>query len=1051
MDKKKILSSLAAAGILTASVLGANVNASTNLESVGVYKNLVAGKTVVPYVLKDSETPVTVRDVKAEFGNLQLVNGNAVTSEDVVLGTGNTFKANNVEYTVLVYGDVNGDGKLSTADARLIQKVAMESKDTSFNAVQTEAADVDDNDGKISTKDARAIQQFVMKNQDTYINKLPAEEPVEESNYSLTVNDNGYINTENVANTVLNVSLDETQDEAQRLTVKITGKDNNGDKIEETETITIPAHTDFVKIPTTFDFTDYANGDIKIELLDGETVVATVTAEKNTVVPNATKVITDRVNTKKATLSLEACGDSDVTKVYYVVAGKDETISNKEDLVNEIAVSGNKISGKIVSNELDTDTAYKLFYVLENSYGSKSEIKSVMITSDSNDVKQADKVKEITVPNLEKSEVNFTWTGVNDDEVDNYIVTLYKDGNAVAEKTIANNAGADVTVEFVDNMKEAGTYKIAVYTEATELRESSEVTESEEVTIGKLAAVTGLEFRNEDDKVMLSWKNSNEEESFKEYKIELYTIDEDGNEVLSYTVDPALAADKNELDVTAHISNNTIYIAKVTVVANGDTLATISSDETVSGEFYKVGIPSIADADTTETTVTLQVSGINIPGKTTTYQVKIFNVNEGHSAEEPALTLDDTRDVEVKDGKIVIDDLDSNSPYAFKLVAIVDGEKVESDYTTAGDNGYVVRTLPELTDLTVVANEKDAEDAGKVYVVDADTIKIAGETIDLANYNNSAKLADSMKLLGALEAGDEVSIEGNNITLKLDGGASASVAVRDLSGLDLKDATIDIESNDFSKTIYISEAKEVILRGTDSIFNIDGVTAEKITLTDGVEVVGDTEYTISANSTVIINGASVTTEEETVINASGNSLTVTINEKSNDLVFENKKNDNLTIFFDGNDEYTSVQSGSIVIKSTGGTVTVRSDSNVSADLTIEVNSGIVDINQAALTGDKNVTVSVEEGKTSTIKAIAKTNAPVDFSDGVSVDVTDEELRDYEGVTDDNFDEVKDFLASFGLNGTGATITVAKGSNQVTITFAPEKDNTIENVEIGNLK
>ena len=102
----------------------------------------------------------------------------------------------------------------------------MESKDTSFNAVQTEAADVDDNDGKISTKDARAIQQFVMKNQDTYINKLPAEEPVEESNYSLTVNDNGYINTENVANTVLNVSLDETQDEAQRLTVKITGKDN---------------------------------------------------------------------------------------------------------------------------------------------------------------------------------------------------------------------------------------------------------------------------------------------------------------------------------------------------------------------------------------------------------------------------------------------------------------------------------------------------------------------------------------------------------------------------------------------------------------------------------------------------------------------------------------------------------------------------------------------------------------------------------------------------------------------------------------------------------
>ena len=1040
MDKKKILSSLAAAGILTASVLGANVNASTNLESVGVYKNLVAGKTVVPYVLKDDETPVTVRDVKAEFENLQLVNGIAVTDENASLKTGDTFKANNEEYTILVYGDVNKDGVLTTADASMIQRAYLGREN--LDALQTEVADVYDNDGNISTADANAIQKFVL-GANTYIDNLPAEEPVEEdSNYSLTVNDNGFVNTENVANTVLNVSLDETQDEAQRLTVKITGKDNNGAKIEETETVTIPAHTDFVKLPTTFDFTDYANGDIKIELLDGETVVATVTAEKNTVVPNATKVLTDRVNTKKATLSLEACGNSDIVKVHYLVKADDESEPAEDELENQISVSGNTVSEAVVSNELETETAYKVYYILENSYGSKSEMKSVMITSDSNDVKQADKVEEITVPNLEENEVNFTWTGVED--VANYIVTLYKDGNAVAEKTIANNAGADVTVEFTDEMTEAGTYKIAVYTEATDLISSSEVTESAEVTVEKLSAVTGLEFRNEDDKVMLSWENSNEEESFKEYRIELYTIDKDGNEVLSYTVHPALSADKNELDVTSHISNNTIYIAKVTVVANDDQLATINSDETVSSEFYKVGTPSIANADTTETTVTLQVSGINISGKTTTYQVKIYNVNEEYTPEEPALTLDDTRDVEVKDGKIVIDGLDSNSPYSFKLVAIVDGEEVESDYS------YVVCTLPELTDLTVVANEKDAEDAGKVYVVDADTIKIAGETIDLANYNNSAKLTDSIKLLDALKPGDKVSIEGNNITLKLDGGASASVAVRDLSGLNLKDATIDIESNDFSKTIYIDEAKEVILRGTDSIFNIAGVTAEKITLTDGVEVVGDKTYTIGANSTVIINGASVTTEEETVIEANGNSLKVTINEESNDLVFENKKNDNLTILFEGNDEFTSVQSGSIVIKSTGGTVTVRSDSNVSADLTIEVNSGIVDINQAALTGDKNVTVSVEEGERSEIRALSKTNAPTELN-AVSVDATDEYLIENNIATEDNLNEVKDFLASFGLNGTGAEITVAKGSNEVTITFEPEEDNTIENVEIGNLK
>ena len=1050
MDKKKILSSLAVAGILTASVLGANVNASTNIESVGVYKNLVAGKTVVPYVLKDSETPVTVRDVKAEFDNLQLVNGNAVTSEDATLATGNTFKANNVEYTVLVYGDVNGDGELSTRDASMIQQVVM--KNASFNALQEEVADVADNDGEISMKDASAVQQFVMKNNDTYITKLPEKEQEEiNSIYTLSVNDNGYINTENVANTVLNVALDETQDKAQNLTVKITGKDNNGDKLETTQAVTIPAHTDFVELAQEFDFTNFANGNVKIELLDGEEIVATTTVEKNTVIPMATKVITNRVNTKSATLSLEACGDSDIVKVHYLVVNSEDGKPVEDDLENEISVSGNKVSAQYVSNELDTETSYTVYYVLENSYGSKSEMLSALITSDSDDVKQATKVEEINVPDLAEDEIDFSWTGVNDSEVDNYIVTLYKDGKAITETRVANNEGADVTVEFEDIMsKEAGKYKIAVYTEATELRSSSEVTESAEVTVEKLKAVTNLEFRNEDNEVILSWENSNDEDSFKGYNIELYTIDEDGNENSAHT--ETLEADKNELNVTDYINNNTIYIAKVTVIKNDNQLATVSSDETVSSEFYKVATPSIAGADTTETTVTLEVSSISIPGKTTTYQVKIYNVNEGYTAEEPKLTYDDTRDVEVKDGKIVIDKLDSNSPYAFKLVAIVDGEEVESDYTTEGEYGYVVRTLPKLTDLTIVDNEKNAQNAGKVYVKDANTIIIAGETIELANYNNSAKLANSMKLLDALEAGDEVSIEENNITLKLDGGASASVAVRDLSSLDLKDATIDIESNDFSKTIYINDAKEVILRGTDSIFNVESVYADKITLTDGVEVVGDKPYTIEANSTVIINGASITTDEKTEIDAVATVLTVTINDKANDLVFENKKNTNLTINFEGNEEHTAVQSGSITIKSIGGMVTVKSpEANVSADLTIEVNSGIVDIQDEALTGDKNVTVSVEEGKTSEVYVLAKTNSPIDFSNGVSADVTDEALREEYGATDENIDEVKAFLASFGLNGTNATITVSKDSNKVTITFEPEEDNTIENVEIGNLK
>ena len=113
MDTKRILSALAAAGILTASVFGANVKATTGeeyLKPVGVYQKLVEGKTVVPYVLRDKNTPVTVKDIKSEFENLTLINGNAVTDESAVLGTGDIFTANGIEYTIVVYGDVTGDG-----------------------------------------------------------------------------------------------------------------------------------------------------------------------------------------------------------------------------------------------------------------------------------------------------------------------------------------------------------------------------------------------------------------------------------------------------------------------------------------------------------------------------------------------------------------------------------------------------------------------------------------------------------------------------------------------------------------------------------------------------------------------------------------------------------------------------------------------------------------------------------------------------------------------------------------------------------------------------
>ena len=1037
MDKKKILSSLALAGILTANVLGANVNASTAneyLKPVGVYKKLIEGKTVVSYVLNDKNTPVTVKDVKAEFENLQLVNGTAITDENATLKTGNTFKANGTEYTVLVYGDANKDGKISTADALKIQKSIVYNNEK-LDAIGEEVADIQ-NDGKISTLDALRLQKYIVGTEKNIINKLPEQEPEEiDSIYTVNVNDNGYVNSENESATKLKIKLESTLDEAKELKITVTDKENG--KIEDT--VTIEAHKDYIE--KEINLSSLKDGNLEIKLLDDKEVVAKVTAEKNTIIPNATNVITNRISTKSATLSLNACGESGITKIYYAVVESASEAPEKEELVKTINVNNNSIADVNISNELETNKAYKVYYILENAYGSKSEMKNVIVSKDSDDVTKAEKVKEIIAPDLTKTATaEFTWTGV---QGTNYIVTLYKDGKAVEVKTSTNGSGTDLTADFTTSMKEAGSYKIAVYAEGTEDVLASDVTESAEVKVQKLSVIEGLSFKNEDNKIMLTWKNSNNKDSFKEYKIKLYSINEKGEESETATI-ASPATDKNEVEVTSNIDDNTIYIAKVVVVAKDGQMATINSDELVSSQFYKVGTPTIDSAETSENTVTLSATGIDINGKDATYKVKVFDVNESQNPEEAKYVLNSTKNVELKDGKLLIDGLKSNKPYVFKLIASIDGEEVESDYSN------VVRTLPELKNLTVVSKAEDAKEAGKVFAESDSKLVVGGKTIELTNYDNSEKLANSMKIINALKTGDVVSIDNEKVTLKLDGGASATDESRDLSSVTgLEKVTLEIESNKFSKTIKTSQVKEVILKGTDSIFNVKDVVAEKVTLTDGVEVVGEREYTVKANAEVIINGAKMSTEVETVVTAGTNALTIKTNEKTNNLVFENKKDTNLTISFEGLDNNTSVQSGSIVIKSNGGQVTVTSDkTNVNAELTVEVNSGDVDITEPALNGDKNITVTLAKGDSTTIKAVANTKAPVEL-DEVSVDITDEDLLKENNVTKENLAEVKAYLASFGLNGTGATITTGN-DNEVTITFDTVKE-AINNLTIKNIK
>ncbi len=1033
----KIVSSLALAGLLATNAVGAVSAATANdqitTEPVGVYKKLVEGKTIVPFVLTNRDDVLTIKDIKEskEF-NITKFNGLSISDENTVVGTGDTFTSNGQEYTVVIYGDVDGNGKINGTDALVLEKhiTGIEKID----AVQQEAADVANN-AKLNGTDSLTIKKYVVGLTDEIIDKLPEkEEEVINSNYEIQVNENGIINRQTATNTKLKIKVAKTLDKATNYAIYAKTADG---KDMQVGTVVIPAHTDYVE--TNVNLSGLEDGKVTITFVDAEeATVAKVETEKNIIEPVATNVTTKRTSTKQATLSLEKCGESDIVKVHYLVQAIDEaTKTDVADLKGTINVSNNKVENATVATELETAKAYKVTYALENSYGSVSDIKTVVITSDAADIKAEEKVEKITNPNLSKTDsAEFTWEA---ESGKTYAVTLYKDGEPV--KAVEVTEGR---VDFTADMDKVGTYQIAVFVKGDDKgleTSSSEITKSDEVKVTRLSALTNLKIENgKDNKVKLSWDNSNKKEDFGTYQIDLYTVNEKGEEIKNTTI-TAPENDKNE--VTFTITPNTMYLVKAKVIAKDGQMAVLDSEEAKTQEFYKVSAPIISsNTDIGTNYVTLEVAPIQINNKEVSYSVKVYDVKTNNDQTEARYTLKATQNVEVKDGKITITGLEQNKTYAFKVVAKVDANEVESDYSTE------VKTLMEIKDLIVgTPEEASKENSGKV-AVDGTNIIINGKTLSRGNYSGvtSDKIDKEYKIIEALENGDKVTIneDASAITVELDGGASAEVALRDFSAIDLSKTTISIKSNNFDKTIK-GNFKAIELTGTEETsYTLTDANAEKITLNNGIEVSGDKVYTVKANATVTINNIKVGTEKEIAIDAMGANLELDAGKEANNLVFENKT-DNAVITFNGLGDNTSEQKGTITMKSNGGSITVKSDKvNISSKLDIQVNSGDIDISEESITGEKNI--SIAKDANTTIKAIAKTKAPVTLTNIEAKDYTDEEIVAMFG-KDVVVEEVRTYINSFGVNGKGAKITVAKDSTEVTITF----EKATESTNISNLK
>ena len=1048
MNKRlKIVSSLALAGMLVTSSLGINKVLAATAEDnyttnpVAVYRNLVEGKTVVPFVLVNRDDVLTVKDVVESdmfSGKVETINGTAISSLDTLVGTGDKFTTTDgTEYTVVVYGDVDGNGRINALDALQVEKSNVNM--LTLDDVQKEAADVK-NDARVNSLDSLAIKRYVVGLSESVIDTLPEkEEVVEDSNYTLSLKDASYVNSTNVGGATLAMNLKETLDKATNLKLVVSDGEN---KVEQN--VPVSAHTDYMEIALS-SLTGLKDGTLTVNLYDGETIVGTVQVVKNTVVPDATNVNANRTSTRNATLSLEKCGTSDITKVKYVVKGINDATPALTELTNSVDVQNGKLTDAQIADNLQTDTAYKVFYVVENQYGSQSAIKEAVIASDAADVDAEEALKEVVAPDLTKtSEAKFTWSETGN----TYVATLYKDGSAVSEKTVTASE-----VDFSAEMKANGTYKVSVVVKGADDGSStnSPVKESAEVTVSTLKAVEDLKFENrENGKVVLSWTNPNGKDDFKAYDIDLYTVDAEGKETKVQDVTCNKVNANNELvsEVEVSLNTNTIYVAKVKLEANDNQAGVLSTNYVASEQFYKVAAPNMDTATKGSTSVTFTINPINIANKEVTYKVEVYDVKVNNDATEARYTLNSTRDVTVsKDNKITVDGLTSLNTYAFKLVATVDGNEVESEYSDE------IRTLPTIENLTVdTAVEAGKANSGKI-AVDGNNLVINGEAFDTTEIT---ELATAKTVLEHLEVGDVVTINDNatNVTVNLAGAASTTtVAERDFG--DLSNATVTIENNQYNKIIK-GTFKTLTLNGDGAIYTVNDVTSENsIVVADGVEVVGDKAYTVQAGANVIINDVKVSATQETAISASGKTLTVTANESANNLVFENASDEAATIVFDGLDNNTSEQKGTITIKSNDGKVTVKSEKvNVSANMNVEVNNGTVDITAPSLTGDKTVTVSADEGKQSSVIAQTETSAPDAVKAKGTVELkayTDDQIKEVFGVTDqDEIIAISEYIDSFGLNGKGATITFTttdEGQEAVIITV----NGNVADVDINNIK
>lgn len=1105
----RVLSSLALAGMLTTGFMGASlaVNTKDVTSTVpGIYNELISNtRNVLPVILANKDDIVTIKDIKESgiFSATAL----AGFDENRQLRSGETFKVNGRDYTVVIFGDVDKNGTVNVLDALEIAKYAKHLPSAIDGDVTAEVlANVQRKDGSgVNILDALRIQRFVLGQQpDGIIDEVPVEKV--SSNYTISAKD-GYINNNNQTTFELEVGVIEKLEANKDLTLKIINPDGTSttqdisiakNEISKTVTINLSGVTD--------------NGTITFELYEGasstltgdSTPINTSKIEKQVQEPAVAKIYATRENTREANISLEEiAGKAEIAEIRYVVLANGASKPASTALTTTVPVdANNKI---MLTDKLVEDTPYDVYYQLVDTYGNVSTtVLGPIVIAEGNYAPAMKAVKEIEVPEL-KTGTTFKIT-CEDADAEKVIVTLYKNDEIIleSEETVtAKVANFDFKAKMTAAglTYEAGTYKVTV---AVKELDDGTKTRSEEktsgvVTVKELKPVTNIKSEyvagtnGAKDTIEVTWEDENVAEEVDKYSVYLLKYDDTTKEYVrvNSTLQDVVTGEKKcifEISSQAKNKINPNESYKVEIIASAEDttaqFAILDSESQKSKAFYGIAVNGVTANGITDNSVTLNLSAdIKVDGTTVTkYKVEIYPYAEQMGTNNTPVEVRGTtitKNVNLVDGKIVVDGLQPNTRYEFKLFADVDGVIGESALITVTDTGADIKTLniiPSIVECKIVNKAEDATNK-TIYFPSANEVWVNGTT-KITDYTQgyAQDFQDIITVIKQLNVNDIVTISENRITLKLD---DATLTPVNFNTTAAKGMTIVIEGNaNKQRTISATTAsglKEVILQGRKAIFNIDNLNAEKITLSDGVEVINENNqvtYTIAKNSTVIINGVSVKTAgEEVEISATGKDLNVTVANINSNLTFENLNDDRYTslgttakVNLEGKDN-SSTYTGTITINSLGGEVEVSQTRNLDTsklNLKVNVTDATVTVDDE-FTNKVNMTVTVDANNAASKSELVVTPKLSVPSIATVATINGLEIKEYEDratletalkalvggssttITEDDYTTIMTFIRSFGIIEQGITGATIEDNNSnvagtVKITFTKSVSN-----------